>query len=86
MLRMNKSHLKAGNKFVNTWSQDYFPDFEALGYAAFAYFNRAGIYFEIDEYENAIDDYKLYLVFDPDDEDAQYNPESARILPNSYRS
>ena len=38
----NGKYAKAGNKFVNAWSGDYFPGFEALGYAAFAY-NMEGI-------------------------------------------
>jgi tetratricopeptide (TPR) repeat protein len=42
-----------------------------------SYYNRAGVYFELDMYEEAIEDYTLYLIFEPDDEDAQYNLEAA---------
>lgn len=41
------------------------------------YYNRAGAYFELDDYEASIADYRKFLEFEPGDEDAQYNIDAA---------
>ena len=41
------------------------------------YFDRGGIYFDLDDYELAIADYEKFLEFEPGDEDSLYNIEAA---------